>query len=102
MDIEAFSFRDGFAGRGVATNVCIARREQSEPILPLAEIDNLFHGYALFTAEGGAEFVGVWGTRKTSRFRRMLRERGGVLKVVPSAPAARLKRWVTHGKARVS
>lgn len=102
MDITAFEFRHGFAGRGETTKVCVARREQTELILPLEEIDGLFSGYVLYGADDGAEFVGVWGARNTARFRRLLRERGGSLTLVPSNPLASLKRWVTHGRARVA
>ncbi len=101
MEIEVFSFRDGSAGRGEATNVCVVRREHTEHVLPLSELDAVFRGYVLYEAEDGAEFVGVWGGRNASRLRRLLRERGASLQVRRSSPEARLKRWVTHGKAKV-
>jgi hypothetical protein len=102
VNIDLFQFRDGFAGRGAATSVCVVRREPVEPILPLAVIDDLFHGYVLYAADDGTEFIGVWGARNASRFRRLLRDRGCSLDLVLSSPPARLKRWMTHGKARVA
>ena len=102
MDIQVFAFRDGFAGRGGATNICVACREEAEPVLPLAEVDDLFYGYVVYEAEDGSEFVGVWGARNAARFRRLLRERGASLQLMPSSPPARLKCWKTHGKARAA
>jgi len=102
MDIDVFLFRDGFAGRGEATNVCVVRRDQAEFVLPLSEVDALFYGYVLYASEDGAEFVGVWGARNAARFRRLMRERGAKLQLMKSSPPARLIRWVTHGKARVA
>lgn len=100
MDIEVFTFRDGFAGRGAATHVCIGSRAQIEPLVPLTELDELVYGYALYEGEDGNELVGVWGARNTARLRRLLNDRGALVRRVHGHPAARLKRWITHGKAR--
>jgi hypothetical protein len=55
-----------------------------------------FGGSALY---GGdylhPEFLGVWGVRNVSRFRRLLRERHGELEAVESEPPAPLRSWST-------
>lgn len=50
-----------------------------------------FGGYAYYRDDAtGAAYLGVWGDRNASRFRRRLRESGLVLQIVGSEPPARL------------
>jgi hypothetical protein len=45
--------------------------------MPTDELERLFGGSITYLDNvRGAELLGVWGTRKASKFRRMLRERG--------------------------
>ncbi len=56
-----------------------------------------FGGAAIFRNEAtGALFAGVWGARKTSRFRREMREHMPVV-LVREAPEARLVVWNAAG-----
>ena len=48
-----------------------------ERYIRLDEFDSLFGGKMLLVdASGQSEFVGVWGRQATSRFKRVLKERG--------------------------
>jgi ASC-1-like (ASCH) protein len=48
-----------------------------ERYIRLDEFDSLFGGKILLVdASGKSEFVGVWGRQATSRFKRVLKERG--------------------------
>lgn len=98
--VDVFVFRDGFAGRGADTHVCVADAKQSDPFISKDEIDRTFFGYVLFGQPLGKSYVGVWGARNASRFRRLLRERGADVEIKQSAPPARLTRWVDHGAGR--
>jgi hypothetical protein len=100
QSVDVFAFRDGFAGRGVNTHVCVTDEAQTTPLLSREEIDRLFFGYVLYKPMLGRSYIGVWGARNASRFRQLLRERGAELKIVRDRPPAPLSRWVTHGKER--
>lgn len=53
-----------------------------------------FGGGALFPNDvTGERYLGVWGTRKASRFRRLLRASAGNLKLVDERPPVRLVRF---------
>src|SRR4051794_24698915 len=59
-------------------------------------VSSVFGGSAFFrNAETGQAYLGVWGARKASRFRRMLRESGAVVQIVRKRPPARLIHWST-------
>jgi hypothetical protein len=98
--MDVFAFRDGFAGRGAGTHVCVTEEAQAASILSREEIDRLFFGYVLYKPMLGRAYVGVWGARNASRFRQILRERGAALNIVRGRPPAPLSRWVTHGRQR--
>lgn len=56
----------------------------------LAALSTYFGGYMTFgRLFSSNEFLGVWGYRNASRFRRILRERLGELEVIHSEPPAR-------------
>ena len=53
------------------------RAEFVERFISQLEIQRLFGGFIRSRDwDAGQEYLGVWGVRKTSRFRRILRERG--------------------------
>ena len=98
--MDVFAFRDGFAGRGASTHVCVADEAQAASMLSREEINRLFFGYVLYKPMLGRAYVGVWGARNASKFRQVLRERGAILNIVRDRSPAPLSRWVTHGKKR--
>ena len=54
-------------------------------------LEAVFGGSAYYRDDAtGAAYLGVWGTRNASRFRRRLRESGAALRIVASEPPARL------------
>jgi hypothetical protein len=63
-------------------------RRWIEQYIPLEEFAQLFGGYVMWrapqaqTSEMPDEALGVWGKRKAARFRRILRERGAVFRVI--------------------
>jgi hypothetical protein len=60
------------------------------------EVSEAFGGCAVYRRPLWTTFVGVWGNRNGSRFRRFLRERGAELTIHNEAPAdARLLYWAT-------
>lgn len=53
-----------------------------------------FGGVAFFrNDETGESYLGIWGARNASRFRRTLRESGADLDIVREPPRARLVWW---------
>jgi len=59
-----------------------------EQYIPLEEFGQLFGGYIMWrepeaqTSDMLDEGLGVWGNRKASKFRRILKERGAAFKIV--------------------
>jgi hypothetical protein len=64
--------------RGKQTSVVTqGRREFVEKFIRQTEFGRLFGGYIVSRAsQSEQEYLGVWGARTASRFRRLLRERG--------------------------
>lgn len=52
----------------------------------LQELEREFHGY-LQAKSPSQTYLGVWSARTCSRFRRLLRERGALFKVVDALPS---------------
>jgi hypothetical protein len=46
----------------------------------------------------GADWIGVWGERKASRFRRLLRERGAIFKLGKSPPGTLVTVVAMYGR----
>jgi hypothetical protein len=64
-----------------------------------AGLKAVFRGVAFFrNDETLLQYLGVWGARKASRFRRMLREAGARLDIVREPPPARLVLYTTESK----
>ena len=94
--------------------VCIANRAAIERYLTQREISRAFSGHAIYCrGQGcllpalvslfwpGGTYIGVWGSRNASRFRRFLRERGAELVIHNEAPAGvHLTQWTTKGERR--
>lgn len=67
---------------------CIGPEWFVETFFPRAELLAEMGGWVRFVHDGtGERWLGVWGARKTQRFRRMLRERGAVFTVEKVLPA---------------
>jgi hypothetical protein len=65
----------------------------------LAGLEAAFGGAAFFrNEEAGFQYLGVWGARKASRFRRSLREAGASLDIIREPPPARLVFYTTETK----
>jgi hypothetical protein len=85
MEIVVYEFRAPLhTAAGTWPVVVKAVRDQVEPLIALDELVVLFGGYVMWApapeAEAGAA-IGVWGRRNAGRFRRMLRERGAVVRI---------------------
>jgi hypothetical protein len=75
---------------------CIGPKAFVEAHFPRAELTQAMGGWATFT-RGDETWLGVWGARKTSRFRRILRERGAVFTLERKLPRGiRRGVWVTR------
>ena len=80
--------------------ICIASRYRVERLLGAGAVSSIFHGYIIYRAPYG-DFLGVWGARNTSRFRRLLREAGAEITIHREPPpAARSLVFTTHPGAR--
>ena len=67
---------------------CVGPEPFVEEFIPRAELAAAFGGWARFVRDAtGERWLGVWGARKASRFRRLLRERGAVFAVEEALPA---------------
>lgn len=107
--LDVFVFRDPHFAPDGDTLVCIAERAEMERFIPKGEVESAFSGHAVYSRNerGGLllrrrrTYVGVWGRKNASRFRRFLRERGADLKIHRAAPAnLRLAYWTTANERR--
>ena len=68
-------------------HISLARKEIVTDCFSRSEMSDLFGGLARYEdKKTGEEWIGVWGARKASKFRRLLREHGTTLIVVKSIP----------------
>ncbi len=98
--LNVYVFRDGpFAPRG-DTVVCAGDRDAVEACLGQGEVQILFRGAAIYTNDATKQdYIGVWGVRKASRLRRLLRECGAEVVIhAGPPPEARLRHFTTLGK----
>ena len=87
-----YAFTDG------PTHFCIGPKAFVEAYFPSAELAETMGGWSTFArAVTGETWLGVWGARKASRFRRILRERGAVFALEHGLPRGiRRAVWVTR------
>jgi hypothetical protein len=71
--LDVYVFQDGGPGAPI---VCIAKRSSLKRYMSKDEIDKAFSGYVSYHQPLWKLYLGVWGRRNGSRFRRFLRERG--------------------------
>lgn len=84
--MQVYMFKDE-NWNGSPPDVCIGPRPDVTALVDLDELKAVYGGYALYVIDDDAsEYVGVWGTRKASRFRQLLRARGATLDLVERQP----------------
>jgi hypothetical protein len=113
--LDVYLFRDPHFAADGDTLVCVAERTDIERFIPKDEVAWAFSGLAVYEPrdEGclfsvfsalfrqRGTYIGVWGRKNTSRFRRFLRERGAELRIHREAPAnLRLAYWATENERR--
>jgi hypothetical protein len=85
MEIVAYEFRAPLhTATGTWPVVVKAARAQVEPLIAPDELAALFGGYVMWAPApeaGAGGSIGVWGRRNAGRFRRILRERGAVVRI---------------------
>jgi hypothetical protein len=64
--------------RGSEPTVCVGPISFVSTIIGKRELAAMFGGYIVYTDDDtNTDFLGVWGVRNASKFRRILREGGG-------------------------
>ena len=96
--MDLYQFTDSLKNwKGSAARVCIGPRSAISAFMDRDEMETLFGGYIIYESSGGDQYMGVWGGRKASRLRRMLRERGATLHLLPDLPPGlRVKITAVH------
>ena len=115
--LDVYVFRDPHFAPDGDTLVCVAERAKMERFIGKNEVAWAFSGVAVYRREGRTRsgilslvsalvwrkrtYVGVWGRKNASRFRRFLRERGAELAIHRNAPSdIRLAYWTTANERR--
>lgn len=97
--LDVYVFRDPAFSPDGNTLVCVAPRRGMKRFMSKREVSQAFGGCAVYRRPMWNIYVGVWGDRNASRFRRFLRERGAELTIHKEAPAkARLLYWTTKDR----
>lgn len=100
-EVQTYEFRHPVIGHGKdLTHVCVAACDDVEACIGLKELEKLFGGSAIYAAPDGQDFVGVWGKRNTSRFRRFIREAGAVVVMHRSSGLEFRLRVASYQKSR--
>lgn len=97
-----YIFRDPHFAPDGDTMVCVVERTGCERFLSKNEISSAFSGHVAFRRWWPWQtFIGVYGRRNASRFRRFLRERGADLTILREMPSrALLVYWRTEGERK--
>ena len=99
--LDVYAFRSSAFARNGDSVVCIGARDQLECLLGTGTLSATFFGYALYQDPNKTEYIGVWGARNASKFRRLLRERGvQVIIHREPPPEIRLHHFATNPGAR--
>lgn len=86
--LKLFEFMELFAAGESPRMVCIGILTSVTEVLGKSEMDELFGGWIIYTTPQMDAYLGVWGTRKVKKFRRILRERGASISLERSKPDA--------------
>ncbi len=74
-------------GPGAGADVSVAPADAVRSYFSLAELSTEFGGWIEFwDTRSESSLLGVWGARKASRFRRLLRERGADFQIIKKKP----------------
>ena len=99
--LEVFVFRDASFAPSGDTLVCIAEKSAMERFISKKEVSWAFSGCATYRRWPWKTYVGVWGRKNASRFRRFLRERGAEIAINREAPeGVRLAYYSTDNERR--
>ncbi len=100
--LNIYIFRDPHFAPDGDTMVCVAKRSECERFLSEKEINWAFSGHVVYRRWWPWHtFVGVYGRKNVSRFRRFLRERGADLIILRKMPArTRLLYWSTKSERK--
>jgi hypothetical protein len=115
--LNVYVFRDPHFAPDGDTLVCVAERAEMERFIDKGEVAWVFSGHAVYRSKGRTKsrifsfvsaliwrrhtYVGVWGRKNASRFRRFLRERGAEIEIHRHAPSdIRLAYWTTANERR--
>ncbi len=94
--LDVYLFRDPHFAPDGDTIVCIAERTRMERFVAKKEVAWAFSGHAVYRRWPWKTYVGVWGRKNASRFRRFLRERGAEVTIRREPPPnVRLAYWTT-------
>jgi len=75
--LDVYEFRDPHFAPDGDTLVCVVERKRLKKYVSKREVSEAFSGCAVYRLRWPWNtYIGVWGKRNTSRFRRFLRERG--------------------------
>jgi hypothetical protein len=115
--LSVYVFRDPHFAPDGDTLVCVTERAKMERFIGKREVAWAFSGHAVYRPKGRTKsgilsflsallwrrhtYVGVWGRKNASRFRRFLRERGAEIEIHHHAPLdIRLAYWTTANERR--
>ena len=109
--LDVYVFRDEHFSPSGDTLVCIAEQRCLEQFMSKKEVAHAFSGCATYRRGDASRswllrwlrrnYVGVWGKKNTSRFRRFLQERGAELIIHRAAPSdTRLAYFSTEDERR--
>ncbi|HEU0097142.1 MAG TPA: hypothetical protein VFQ67_00070 [Allosphingosinicella sp.] len=76
--------------------VCVGPTAEIEALLGRGFVQAEFGGAVFYRDDRERELIGVWGRRKASRLRRLLREKGAEIVVHRASPDADLYLWSTR------
>jgi len=84
--LNVYIFRDAHFAPNGDTVVCIVGSADLRAFMTADEVAEAFSGHAVYWRWPWRRYVGVWGDRNASRFRRFLRERGAELLIRRERP----------------
>ncbi len=99
--LDVYVFRDPRFAPDGDTILCIAERARMERFVTNKEVAWAFSGHAVYRRWPWKAYVGAWGRKNASRFRRFLRERGAEVTIHREPPVKlRLAHWTTADERR--